>query len=227
MQRLLDAMTREYWRHTAGLVAAERVLPMIEKFCERYHVGDSKDQRYRRRQWGGGNAALLLAPADRPGTLQWFLLVSGGEHLAHQLETLQDARAKTGRILLDGFELLELSRPSAKGGGVRWTWRMTEETMERWRIGLRTTARSSAVRINMPPLLQQLFAVPGFGGIRQQVGHLTRYARGELARANVPDAENMFPRTLRYVRRLKTEGVPLKRWCREALHTSQEMQSAE
>ena len=27
----------------------------------------------------------------------------------------------------------------------------------------------------------------------------------------------MFPRSLGYVRRLKTEGVPLKRWCREAL----------
>jgi hypothetical protein len=69
-----------------------------------------------------------------------------------------------------------------------------------------------------------LFSVPGFGRIRQQVGNLTRYARGELERANVADAEAMFPRSLGYVRRLKTEGVPLARWCRETL---KEIQSVE
>jgi hypothetical protein len=224
MQRLLDNITRGYWHHTSGTVSVQRALPMVEKFSDRYGIADGKDKRYRRRKLGGGNATLLLAPTDNPGVLKWFLLVTEGEHLAHREESLRDARAKAGRIVVDGFELVELSRSADKGGGVRWTWRMTEEKVDGWRASIRAAARSSTVKVRMPTVLRQLFSVPGFGRTRQQVGTLTRYARGELERANVAGAQEMVPRSLGYVRRLPTEGVPLRRWCRESL---KELQNVE
>ena len=104
MQRVLDNVTRGYWHHTSGTVAAPRALPMVEKFCDRYGIADGKDKRYRRRQLGGGNATLLLAPTDNLTTLKWFLMVTEGDHLAHREESLRDARAKPGRITIDGFE---------------------------------------------------------------------------------------------------------------------------
>jgi hypothetical protein len=35
MQRVLDNVTRGYWHHTSGTVAAPRAFPMVEKFCDR------------------------------------------------------------------------------------------------------------------------------------------------------------------------------------------------
>src|SRR5690606_18464670 len=92
--------------------------------------------------------------------------------------------------IADDYELVRLTRPSHKGGGTVWTWRMTRECYERWRVRLRSACRSSNTR-HLGVALSSLRRVPGYSGLRYQVGRLTAEARMEWRRRHGTEAE--FP----------------------------------
>lgn len=106
MQRLQDSFTRGYTRWTTGRVAVEKVPALARKFRDLYLVHLSRMARSRRKADGLGNAVFYLF-GDGEGLL-WFLLVSPGDHPAHQLEKLHDGSAPVGRLRLDTYELVRL-----------------------------------------------------------------------------------------------------------------------
>lgn len=116
MQRLQDAFTRGYTQWTMGRVAVERVPALARKFRDLYLVHVSRMARSRRKADGLGNAVFyLMSDGD---TVLWFLLVTPlvkhggvvrGEHPAHQLERLNDGTEAKGRLVLDTYELVQLT----------------------------------------------------------------------------------------------------------------------
>lgn len=154
MQRLLDSVRHGYCHYTAAQVPAEKALAFCQKFAERYEVALNRDQRAYRKRLGKGNARLILADLAKNGTLHWFLLVSDGDHPARQMEPLRDALESSTRIRVDDYELLRLPRDRNHGGGVRLTWRMTNQRFDTWRAAVRQLARSPRAEQEVQAVIQ-------------------------------------------------------------------------
>lgn len=212
MQRLDDYVRQGYHLHTSGSLPLEKAAAFIRKIAPLYMVNAGKDERYRRKKAGLGNARLLLWQPEPPeGQLAWWLLVTDGEHPAHQLERLKDAYGPN-RLTCTGYELLQLTRKGQEAPS--WTWRMSNETYDGWR-----TRIIQAVRARTDAPLRQawlsLYRVPGFSGNRKQVGKLVALVRAEWARSRAEP----FPlgrSRLGYVQRLKTGYKPLSAVLRQA-----------
>jgi hypothetical protein len=215
MQRLLDSVRHGYHRYTAGTVPAERALALCAKFDKRYGVALNVNQRNYRKKQGQGNARLLLADLDKNGTLHWFLLVSAGVHAANEMERLHDALNRGSRIRVTGYELLELTREKNKGGGVRLTWRMTDEAFRTWHHSIRAVMRASRGAEDVTELVRSLYQTPGFGATRVQVGKLVAFLRGEWIRAGRDLKDLSLPGNLPYVRRIADQPYAVTDWLRE------------
>ena len=160
----------------------------------------------------GLDAARLMLYALPRGTEQhsakllWVLLVSDGDHPAAALEKLHDARCAGERLRLCGYELVQLPR---KNSGVpAWTWRMTAERHQWWRDQVVQAARKPWLHSDHE-LLRRLYRVPGFAGIRSQVGHIVALWRREWRRRRAKSEHFPVLPQLRYVQRLRDIGVML------------------
>ena len=218
MQRIADYVRLGYWRWTSGEVSLERAPAFVQKFAALYRVDASRGQRLRLRRAGLGAARLLLfAPKvdsrQGPAKLSWVLLVSDGEHPAAALEKLRDTRSAGERIRVGGYELVLLPRKDSPRPA--WTWRMHEERYQAWRDRVVEAARKPWLSAEAD-IIKGLYSVPGFAGIRSQVGYLVSLWRREWKRRR--NASARFPALpqLRYVQRLRNAGVPLSRLAREA-----------
>lgn len=107
MQRLQDAFTRGHTRWTMGRTTVEKVPALARKFRDLYLVHLSRMARSRRKADGLGNATFYLM-SDGDAVL-WFLLVSTGDHPAHQVEKLNDGTDAKGRLVLDTYELVRIA----------------------------------------------------------------------------------------------------------------------
>jgi hypothetical protein len=137
-------------------------------------------------------------------TLVWVLLVTQGEHLAHRLETLRDARTAAGRLVFETLELVAL--PRAGQAQPSWTWRLSDAGVQGWRALLIDCARRQPWRLGFE--VQQLARLPGFAGCRAQVKKLMRLARAEHRRRCPSQPALVCPRQP-YVQRLADAGVRL------------------
>lgn len=212
MQRLADVVRLGYHRWTSGEVLLERAPALVEKFAALYGVGASRGERLRLKRCGIGAARLLMylpqrADGTRPAKLVWVLLVTAGDHPAGALETLRDARCAGERLRLRGYELLQLPRKDSSAPA--WTWRMTADRYQKWRDGVLEAARKPWLHADRE-LLRRLYRVPGFAGIRSQVGHIVALWRKEWRRRRAKaDPFPALPQ-LRYLQRLKNVGVSLQ-----------------
>jgi hypothetical protein len=171
LQRIQEAVSAGYCYASLGTVPLSKVQKLVNKFAEVYGVNRGKDERYRRRAQGLANATLLLR-FNEEAAIDFALLVTEGEHAAHHLETLRDARRESLRYREFELVLLTLkgrSKPTL-------TWRLDQATFEGWkkRLHLHTAHHDRAA------LYQDwfsLYRVPGFAGIRRQVGELVSYWR--------------------------------------------------
>ena len=212
LQRLADHVVHGNSHYCAGTVPVNRCAKLIAKFDLYYNILADRNKRARRKRADLGNAAMLLLHNGE--VIQWWLLVtkpSGGDHPAHHLEKLRDANDKLGRIEIDGYELVCLPKKGSEG--TKFTWRMTARAYQNWRDYIIDTVRSGSVTA-MHRMLYQLWSVPGFAGIRSQVGHLVALYRSEVKRASRKDAP-LPPKRLPYIRRLKDHGVSLTLLMRE------------
>lgn len=212
MQRLLDLVRHGYRHHTSGTIKADRAEALCVKFGERYDVFLSENQRAYRKTLGKANARLILADIERAGTLHWFLMVTDGENEAHKLEKLRDALSQGERVHVTGYELLKLPHAKAAGGGVRLTWRMTEETERAWRYQIRSTVRAKRADELVPVLVRSLYQTPGFHTTRVQVGKLVAFLTGEWVRSGRKAEALTLPGALPYVRRMADENFTLYDW---------------
>jgi hypothetical protein len=215
MQRLLDLVQRGYHYYVSGTVPKNRVESLCKKFDELYFISDNARRRSYRKSKGEGNAFLLLCDLEKNGTLHWWLLATNGEHPIHSLEKLFDANHRAQRVRLTGYELVQLSKDKEKGGGVRWTWRMTDTTYDEWREAIRTSVRSKNNRMEIKKIVSSLFQAPGFGQTRVQVGKLISALRGEWVRLGNSVEELLLPPTLHFVRRIADEDFTVDDWLKE------------
>jgi hypothetical protein len=230
MQRALDYVRLGYIHYTVGVIPLTKTEDLVKKFKHKYRVDLDRNRRRRAKQQGHGSAFLLLRWDDQSrNTVAWTLLVSKGDHPAHDSETLRDATKMP--VTVTGYELVRLTKnirrktkikiapidsdttqktiqttPTEETHGKEvLTWRMTRSNYERWREEL-----ISAVRSLKPidPIVAELFRSPGFWGIRSQIGKLTQLIRAEWKRTRADNSAGpKLPRHLPYVTRLKSKGT--------------------
>jgi len=202
LQRIQDAVAKGYCHYISGQVSPQKALVLCRKFAELYDVQNDKNTRYRRKANGLGNARLLLY-LRKDLSLYFVMLVTPGEHVAHHLEKLQDCR--TVPLCFEEFELVLLtlkgrSRPTL-------TWRFTKATVLAWQSRLhQNTAHHD--KVGLYQSWYSLYRVPGFAGVRRQVGELVAFWRREwqMLRGDAPcpicyPHEEMKFRTLPGIRR--------------------------
>lgn len=202
MQQMLDYARCGYNRFTHGTVETGKLAHFVRKMVLTYHVGLDKHGHARRKQAGLGNAVLLLY---RPGNLEqvdWWLLVSPGSHPATTAEPLEPV----SQLRVFGFHQVTQTR-RGKARPVA-TWAMTRDRYQQWRDTLVEVVRSrNAYR--MTAVLAELYRMPGFAGIRHQIGHLATLYRAEVKRQSLVAAPPL-PKRLGYVRRLKLTGKSVR-----------------
>lgn len=211
MQRIADHVRLGYVHWTCGTVSAERANALARKFHERYGVGLTRHQKAYGRTQGQACSILVLWSSEQ-GQLNWFLMVTQGESLAYNFERLDDATTAQGRIVVTGYELVQLPRRGCEHPA--WTWRMTPETYGGWRERILRTARRHPDALTEQ--LAELARTPGFSGCRAQVRKLLQLARAEARRrlGGVADTVN-YPTRIGYVQRLPQAGIPLPIWIRQ------------
>lgn len=206
LQRCADLVRLGHFWHISGVVPYARAAALARKFRDTYLVHLSKDSRYRRKKNAGlGNAHLLLWQHHETALeLTFVLLVTDGDHPAHILERLSDARVQ--RLTITGYELVRQTRAGATSK-FSWTWRMTETTYQGWRDRVRMATRSREDLL-MRQSWYSLHRVPGFAPIRQQARKIEALMRGEYKRAH----RGPFPFShtrIRYIQRLSVLSKPL------------------
>ena len=93
----------------------------------------------------------------------------------------QPRRAKRTPDNVDGTGNKRVQEQEAKPGGLVLTWRMRAELYEAWRNRALSAARGHNAFV-LQQLLEELYRVPGFFGIRQQVGKVVALLRREYRR---------------------------------------------
>lgn len=214
MQRLTDWSARGYYAWTSGVIPADRALGLCEKFSTRYAVTRTRHQRRHAKDDGQANAVLLLADLDKQQRLHWWLLVTAGTHPAHSLEKLTDSRERDGRIVVTGYEMLQLQNDRRNGGSIRWTWRMTDSTYATWEANIRGAVRGKHPEEEHREVIASLCRSPGFHGIRTQVDRLLRLLASEWRRAGRGQLD-LPARLTPWVRRIADENYLVTDWLRD------------
>jgi hypothetical protein len=205
LQRCADFVRLGNYWYISGVVPYARAAALARKFRDTYQVHLSKDSRYRRKKAALGNAHLVLWQHDESALeLTFVLFVTDGDHPAHVLERLSDARVQ--RLTITGYELVRQTRAGATSK-FSWTWRMTETTYQGWRDRVRIGTRSREDLL-LRQAWYSLHRVPGFAPIRQQAKKIEALMRGEHTR--VRRGPFPFPHTrIRYISRLAVLSKPL------------------
>lgn len=218
LQRLGDWVGRGYLKWASGVVGVDRAPRLVRKFTVAYAINTDRNERARRKRAGLGNAVLVLwlRNANTP-TIHWWLLVSDGEHPAHSAERMRNAVTVSGRIVVDGYELVRVAPCETKRNQARydrprpsrptWTWRMEHQKYEGWRESIIQAVRVRTPSRQLQDMLQALFSSPGFAGVRHQIGKLAALFRAEWCRNRGCEEMPPVPARLGYVRRLPNEGV--------------------
>lgn len=220
MQRVSDHVRNGYRFWCSGTVSTSRAISWAEKAEKLYDTRADRNRRARAKARGFGSAYLFFYLLDRRERTRigWILLVSDGKHLAHDLERGNLRRAEHDPPHLWDYLLVRETR--AGRPEPVWTWRLSRNAYEAWRLRIVDTARRGSER-DVRQTAQSLNAIPGFGGIRNQLKALQRLIRYEWAR--VHGNHSRAPQGLRLwrVRRMAIKAVPLRDALRELARNSQ------
>ncbi|WP_230971286.1 hypothetical protein [Nitrogeniibacter aestuarii] len=206
MQRIADQVRRGYRHYALGEVSIDRARPLAMKFARLYGVHLHRNQKARERAYGHASACLLWWRAHTD-TLVFCLLVTPGPHAAHSLESLRDVHARDTRLTLGEYELVQ--RPRAESLRPAWTWRLTQEAYEGWRLRSLEVCRGGN-DFEVTQYLDALHATPGFAGVREQVKKVKSLFRAEWKRRRPNGKPCPASGTRhRYVQRLPNSGLRL------------------
>lgn len=216
MQRIADYVRSGHVFWTAGEVTMARAKSLVHKFDRLYGIGRTRNQRATDQSHGVAGATLILycphTPERSPhtGTIRWVLLVSAGNHAAHTVEHLQDARNRASRLRWSDYELVQIARPGQLKPA--WSWRLQQQAYDDWRHRIIQAIRHQN-RFDYESALDTLYHLPGFSGVRVQGKKLLHLYATEWARRfgeKLP-----MGRRLRYVQRLPSEGIRLSTLARQ------------
>lgn len=209
MQRLADFVRLGYREYVLGEVRLERAPALAAKFARLYEVHLHRNQRARARAAGEASAyALWWQPhAD---AVVFALLLTPGSHAARRLERLRDATTREGRFVLGDYELVQ--RPRDGQARPSWTWRLTLQGYEGWRARVLQTVRGGS-DFEVQLLVDDLMALPGFAGVREQAQRLRQLLRAQWRRRRPGRAVPQLGRQ-RFVQRLANRGTRLSQLVR-------------
>lgn len=181
MRQILNMVSRGYSRYTSGEIPSKKAEAMHIKFCTRYRIDMTSQQRWRAKARGEANAFFV---AWKDGDIvHWWLLATPGEGLIEDVEILHDVSAKKHRIEITGYELVRTTRPQTQKfqGAERWTWRMTKETYQGWEDRLKAAVRHFSDD-GMRQAIYSLRRVPVFSESRKQAFALAKLAKDDWKR---------------------------------------------
>ena len=220
LQRVQELVGAGYRYYAGGTLELDRAPSLVRKFASTYLVHVDKNERYRRKAAGLGNARVMLRLTEEQ-TVDFLLLVTPGEHPAHQLEKLKDATLRPLRYR--EFELAMLTLKGRQKPGLTWRWQA--ETVEAWRerLHLHTAHLDRKALFND---WHSLYRVPGFGGIRRQVGELVAFWRHEWMKLQgAAPCPMSFPHNEGQYRPLPgvTKGEDGRYWTQKGFPTSRQL----
>lgn len=198
LSAILDQARNGYIRYTTGQVSPCKIVALANKFELLYLTCADKNERFRQKQAGIAPARLLIYEEAQGEALLWVLLVhKDGENPAEKLEKLLPLDNRKTRLEIAGLELVR--RDDA--GKLRWTWQMTAETEQTFRARIIHAIRAYDNR-ELAAIQHELWRLPGFNRVRQQVGKATALARNEWARTRRSSEKwPGWPSFLKYVRK--------------------------
>jgi hypothetical protein len=208
LQNVQDHVRVGYSDYCCGYVEAHAAAGLARRFALYYRTDLDRNRRARVKKTGQACAVMLMHELNREGRLFWILLLSPGEHPARRLERLHSAHHPLHRISIDRFELVRMTRPGSDVPA--WTWRLTGIFYDALRASVIDTVRRGKPR-DIRVLIAGLFRMPGFRGVRIQVGKCCSLFRASWQRSR-SDPLPAFPRKLFYVSRLPAISVPLTTW---------------
>ena len=187
MRRLLHLASHGYEYWISGEIQPTKVEALAFKFLDRYHTNRTEMRRYRAKKRGEANTQLVMwqDQKDKKSPVYWWLLVTPGSGLVHEMEKLNHLRDQ--RITLTGYELVKTNRKrkekdkpdkKLKPG---WTWRMDSATFDAWKERIKTAVRHGSDN-QIRQALHSLGAVPGFRESRVQAYLLLRMMRNDWKR---------------------------------------------
>lgn len=207
MQALMDGVRNGYSEYVCGSTPVEKLTKAVAVFDKNYLAFADRNERTRRKRRSLGNvSAVLLLRQDR---VDWWLMATpkeAGGHLIHSAERLKNSAEPTERLEIDGFELVRTPKDGTSTS--KLTWRMTSAKYQNIRQHVIDTVRSRSYS-RMHNLLYQLYSMPGFSGIRCQIGNLVALYRAEVKRGGFKEAPKP-PRKLRYLRRIPHSGLTVR-----------------
>lgn len=204
MQRISDAVRLGHTRYVVGVTTLEKTRALAEKFDRLYQPNLEKTAAHRARKAGKATTRLFFLNL-KGEAVWWILLATDGEFaIGDDREKWRDPIAKGSRVELDGYELVQVTKPGLKNPA--WTWRYTRKRHDDLReaVVLAIRTRHDA---DLRQLIQTIWRTPGFSGARDQALKFRDLIQAEWKRSRGPaEALPEIPKRLGYVRRLKDVG---------------------
>lgn len=206
MQRISDSVRLGHNKYVTGVTTLDKTRTLAEKFDRLYQPNLEKTAAHRARKAGKATTRLFFLNL-KGDAVWWILLATNGEFaIGDHREKWRDPLVKSGRVELDGYELLQVTKQGLKAPA--WTWRYTRQQHDALReavIHAVRTRHDAALK----QLIQTIWRTPGFSGARDQALKFKDLIHSEWKRSR-GSAEAMpeIPTRLGYVRRLKDVGKP-------------------
>lgn len=175
-----------YTHYTQGACPESKFKALTDKFNDRYAIFMTAQQRYRARL--KNSAVSVLIAFKRDSTIEWILLVCSGEGEVFKKEQLLDLTKRSERLIITGYELVQLPRKEAQPS---WTYRMTAQTKTHYLEQVKTVIRRKK-ELEIKQLVHSLKAIPPFRALRKDAYHVINRASGEWVRIMPKTAENPF-----------------------------------
>lgn len=178
MRQLIHLVSHGYTFWCFGEVSPQKTEGLSYKFIERYQTTKSSQQRYRTRKRGECNVKMVFWKTE--SAVLWWLLVTDGDGLIHQIEQLKDAKKRNQRITI--FSDYELIKTPRTGDPAAWSWRMTEACSERWKNRIKSAVRQKD-NMKLRQVLYSLQRIPGFRNLRREAFKFSKYTESEWKRS--------------------------------------------
>jgi len=215
MQRIADYVRTGHTKYVLGRISIEKASDLYDKFSALYDVHLTPMQASRKRAKGYATGRLLFTPvtsntnfkSDDYYSLDWILLLTPGELKAkefeHREKWLNPFNAHS-RIVLNGLELVRLTKPNEPKPVL--TWRIQKDGERLMREQIRDAIRRKRDD-QLRAILKNLDSTPGFAGAREQIKKLKRYIKAEWKRSRavnepMPDLKYQY-----YLQRLNDKGL--------------------
>lgn len=221
LQSIQKAASNGYFYYTAGRVSVEKFPAFFKKINEAYQPNQPRHYNYRKKQKGEARVKFFCYPDEYdPSGLNIFfvIMVTGGTHIVHELEPLQDLRVRKSRLRFSDYVLVQ------KPGSLthRFTFKLSEEAYSFYLAKLRQAVRSKS-KSNIAQIVKKISNLSGFSGVRQQKKQLRKHYQGELKKSFGLTVSHEWPDILNlYARQFKVDCVKnVNLFCQKVVATQQ------